>query len=108
MEGIERLTEMVKQLVEQVKLLSETLKLSVDRQEQLYQAQQAQLPLLPQLVERQTLAVEELEVSNQSLEDSIGGVDQAANDIVKATSVLVTIVQPALQALARQAVEQTA
>src|SRR5215475_6203758 len=99
---MEKLKETVKQLVQQVQLLAETLKLAVDRQEQLFQAMQAQLPLLPQIVETIKAGEEEFEVAVQELDDSIGAVDQATDDLVKATSVLVTIVTPALQAMAKQ------
>ena len=106
MEELERLTEIVKQLVEQVKTVADTMMLGLQKQEQMYKTYEGQLSILPQQAETLKLLQEDTEVINQALEDSIGGVDQAANDITKATSSLLTIVQPALQALAKAAVEQ--
>lgn len=106
MEELERLIAMVKQLVEQVRTLAETTQLLIQKQEQMYKTYESQLSILPQLAETLKLTQEDTEVVNQALEDSIGGVDQAATDIAKATSSLLTIVQPALTALAKAAVEQ--
>ena len=106
MEELERLTAIVSQLVEQVKTVADTMMLVLQKQEQMYKTYEGQLSILPQQAETLKLLQEDTEVINQALEDSIGGVDQAANDITKATSSLLTIVQPALQALAKAAVEQ--
>ena len=105
-EELERLTAIVSQLVEQVRTLSETVSLLIQKQNEMYKTYEGQLSILPQQAETLKLLQEDTEVINQALEDSIGGVDQAANDIAKATSSLLTIVQPALQALAKAAVEQ--
>lgn len=106
MEELERLTAIVSQLVEQVKTLAETTGLLIQKQNEMYKTYEGQLSILPQQAETLKLLQEDTEVINQALEDSIGGVDQAATDIAKATSSLLTIVQPALTALAKAAVEQ--
>ena len=106
MEEIERLEKIVAQLVEQVKTLAETVGLLLQKQEQMYKTYEGQLSILPQQAETLKLLQEDTETVIQALEDSIGGVDQAATDVAKATSGLLTIVQPALQALAKAAVEQ--
>ena len=113
MEELERLTEIMrqqveitKQLVEQVKTLADTTQLVIQKQDQMYKTYEGQLSILPQQAETLKLLQEDTETVIQALEDSIGGVDQAATDIAKATSVQVTIIQPALQALAKAAVEQ--
>ena len=103
--GYDNVEELAR-LVEQVKILAESVQLLITRNEQLFKLQEERLGLLPQLVENQGRAVEELEVVTRALEDSIGGIDQAATDVAKATSSLLTIVQPALTALAKAAVEQ--
>jgi hypothetical protein len=107
MEELERLAKLVSQLVEQVKTLAETQQLMITKQEQMFKTYESQLSILPQLAETLKLEQELTETINEALEDSIGGVDQAADDIAKATSGLLSIVQPALTALAKAAIEQS-
>lgn len=106
MEELERLTTIVSQLVEQVKTVADTMTLLIGKTEQMYKVYEAQLQVLPSLAETLKLLQEDTEVVTQALEDSIGGIDQAATDVAKATSGLLTIVQPALMALAKAQAEQ--
>ncbi len=93
MEEMERLLAIVRQLVEQVKALAETSNLLIQRQEQLFRMQEERLSILPQLAENQTRAIEELETTNQALQESLDDLDGNTDAIVKATAALLVIQQ---------------
>lgn len=81
----------MEELVAQVKILSESVALLIQRSEQLYKLQEERLNLLPQLVENQQRAIEEIETTDQALKDSLDDLDGATDDIAKTTAALLTI-----------------
>ena len=94
------------QLVAQVKVLAESVQLLIQRSEQLFKLQEERLNLLPQLVENQTLAVEELQVQSQAFKDSLGSLEGQTDDLAKATSALIEVVTPRVTELAESAQRQ--
>ncbi len=93
MEEIDHLKKIVQQLVEQVQAMAETQALQTQRFEQLYKMQEERLAILPQLAENQTRAIEELETTNQALQESLDDLDGNTDAIVKATAALLVIQQ---------------
>jgi methyl-accepting chemotaxis protein len=88
---MEELEKIVRQLVEQIKTMADSVTLLIQRSEQLYKLQEERLNLLPQLVENQSHAIEELEATNQALQDSLDDLDGATDDIAKTTAALLII-----------------
>ncbi len=83
--------EELERLINQVKILAESVALLIQRSEQLYKLQEERLNLLPQLVENQQRAIEELEMTNQALQDSLDDLDGAVDDQAKTTAALLVI-----------------
>src|SRR6266702_6948424 len=93
-ELVKQLVEQVKQLVESQKASNETMQILIQRSEQLFKLQEERLNLLPQLVENQAKAIEELEITNAALQESLGDLDAQTDDLAKATSALIEVVTP--------------
>lgn len=84
---------MTERLTKQVQILAESVNLLIQRSEQLFKLQEERLNLLPQLVEGQQKAIEELMATNQALQDSLSDLDGAIDDQAKVTAALLVIQQ---------------
>jgi hypothetical protein len=87
----------------QVKILAETVGLLTERLEQLFKMLDERLAPLLQLAENQRKAVEELELTNQALQEALGDLDAQTDDLAKATSALIEVVTPRATELVTQA-----
>lgn len=85
--------EELDRLVKQVQMLKESMDMALTRSEQLFKLQEERLAILPQLEERLSAAIEEIETTNQALLDSLNESDGAIDELKKATAAQLLIVQ---------------
>ena len=90
----------------QVKILAETVALLTERLEQLFKMLDERLQPLLQLAENQRKAVEELELTKEALQESLGDLDAQTDDLAKATSALIEVVTPRTTELVKMAAER--
>ena len=80
-------------LVKAVEMLKQSVEIMVERFEQLFQLQEAQVKVLPQLAEHLTSTKDNLEIMHEAFVQSLDQLEQTTDDLASATAGLLVIQQ---------------
>ncbi len=85
--------EEIDRLVKAVEMLKQSVEIMVERFEQLFQLQEAQVKVLPQLAEQLTSTKDNLEIMHEAFVQSLDSLERTTDDLASATAGLLVIQQ---------------